>query len=77
MKYPYTHEEYKKETLKQFKTKYPREYKRLITTDKELIYEIIKESYNGNKYKHENNIVLALDKIENEVSSCVYCLFMF
>ena len=57
-KYPYTFEEYKEMTEKEYLRKYCEKDKKggiEILKDKE-IQNIIKEYYNADKYKHEHGI---------------------
>lgn len=74
MKYPYSYEEFERETIKQFKNRHKKQYD---TIDKDEMIDEIKKSYSANKYQHENNISKALNNIENEVSGAVYNLSMF
>ncbi len=74
MKYPYTFEEYKEETLRQFKKYYPN----LYTENDEDINDVIKNDYNSNKKKYEKgDISYFKDTIELEVKPTVSCISMF
>ena len=57
-KYPYTFEEYKKAAENEYLSKYCDKDKQgglKILQDNE-IQELIKEGYNGNKYRYEHNM---------------------
>lgn len=77
-KYPYTFEEFKKESEKRFLEKYYKSNKSkgLEKLKNKDVQNAIKDGYDGNKFKHENNISEALDKLENEVSGTTYCMYL-
>lgn len=74
MKYPYTFEEYREETLRQFKKYYPK----LYTEDDEDINDVIKNDYNSRKEMYEDGDTRYFkDTIELEVKPTVSCISMF
>ncbi len=77
-KYPYTFEEFKEMTEKEFIKKYHKNNKQegiKILKDKEM-QEVIRNAYNGNKYSYEHGLIDEVVTLEYEVQGTTYCLFM-